>query len=49
MIPELLREIIARGESLNVEFTVEEKKAPEDPELVEAVICLANRSGEVPV
>jgi ATP-dependent DNA helicase RecG len=48
MISELLREIIAKGESLNVEFKGEERKALEDPELVEAVICLANRSGDEP-
>jgi ATP-dependent DNA helicase RecG len=47
MIPELLREIIADGESLNVEFKGEEKKGLEDSELVEAVICLANRRGMI--
>ncbi|MCR3883894.1 MAG: ATP-binding protein, partial [Methanothrix sp.] len=46
MIPELLREIIADGETLNVEFKGEEKKGLEDSELVEAVICLANRRGD---
>jgi ATP-dependent DNA helicase RecG len=48
MIPELLREIIAKGESLNVKFKGEEKKSLENPELVEAIICLANRSGKEP-
>jgi hypothetical protein len=43
MIPELLREIVAKGESLNVEFKGEEKAALSDSALVEAVICLANR------
>ncbi|NYT09344.1 MAG: ATP-binding protein, partial [Methanosarcinales archaeon] len=48
MIPELLREIVAKGESLNVEFKGEEKSALSDSALVEAVICLANRSGVEP-
>lgn len=48
MIPELLREIVAKGESLNVEFKGEEKAALSDSALVEAVICLANRSGVEP-
>lgn len=48
MIPELLREIIAKGESLNVEFKGEEKASLSDSALVEAVICLANRSGVEP-
>lgn len=48
MNSELLREIIAKGESLNVEFKGEEKASLPDSALVEAVICLANRSGEEP-
>jgi len=48
MIPELLREIAAKGESLNVEFKGEEKAALSDSALVETVICLANRSGVEP-
>ena len=48
MIPELLREIVAKGESLNVEFKGEEKAALSDSALVEAIICLANRSGVEP-
>lgn len=48
MIPELLREIVAKSESLNVEFKGEEKAALSDSALVEAVICLANRSGVGP-
>jgi predicted HTH transcriptional regulator len=48
MIPELLREIIAKSESPNVEFKGEEKVAMPDSALVEAVICLANRSGVEP-
>ena len=48
MIPKLLREIVAKGESLNAEFKGEEKAALSDSALVEAVICLANRSGVEP-
>ncbi len=48
MNSERLREIIAKGESLNVEFKGEEKASLPDSALVEAVICLANRSGEEP-
>jgi len=48
MIPELLREIVAKGESLNVVFKGEEKADLSDLALVKAVICLANRSGVKP-
>ena len=42
MTPERLREIIAGGESLTVEFKGEEKRLLPDAELLEAVVCLAN-------
>lgn len=38
----------SKGESLNVEFKGGEKASLPDSALVEAVICLANRSGEEP-
>jgi ATP-dependent DNA helicase RecG len=43
--PELLRSLIAGGETLDVEFKGEEMRALSDGDLVEAVVCLANRSG----
>ncbi len=44
MTPERLRDLIARGESLSVEF----KRAASSRELVETVVCLANRPGREP-
>jgi len=44
MTPEQLREIIAGGENLAVEFKGERGKPFPDHELVETVVCLANRS-----
>jgi ATP-dependent DNA helicase RecG len=44
--PEVLRDLIAAGETLDVEFKGEEKAPLSDRELFEAVVCLANRSGE---
>ncbi|GIV24563.1 MAG: ATPase AAA [Bacteroidia bacterium] len=44
MTPERLQELIAAGESLDVEFKGEERKPLSDDELVETVVCLANRS-----
>ena len=38
-----LRELIAQGESLNLEFKGEEKAPLSDRELIEAVVCMANR------
>lgn len=38
-----LRELIAEGESLTVEFKGEEDRPLSDNELVEAIVCLANR------
>lgn len=43
MTPEQLRELIAQGECLTVEFKGEEKEPLSDHELVEAVVCMANR------
>lgn len=39
-----LRELIADGETLSVEFKSEQTRPLSDNELVEAVVCLANRS-----
>jgi ATP-dependent DNA helicase RecG len=41
----VLRSLIAGGETLDVEFKGEEVRAISDGDLVEAVVCLANRSG----
>ena len=46
MTPERLRELIDRGETLDVEFKGEQKRHLNDADLIEAVVCLANRSGE---
>jgi len=46
--PERLREMIQAGESLNVEFKGESAHSVSDNELVEAVVCLANRSSDQP-
>jgi ATP-dependent DNA helicase RecG len=43
--PETLRSLIAGGETLDVEFKGEEARALTDGDLVEAVVCLANRQG----
>jgi len=43
--PEALRPLIAGGETLAVEFKGEEARPLSDGELVEAVVCLANRPG----
>ncbi len=48
MTPEALRKLIAAGESLEVEFTGEERAEFSDEDLVETVVCLANRSSEAP-
>ena len=45
MTPEALRSLIAGGETLDVEFKGEEARALSDGDLVEAVVCLANRPG----
>jgi len=46
--PERLQGLIAAGESLDVEFKGEERKPLSDDDLVEAVVCLANRSSRDP-
>jgi ATP-dependent DNA helicase RecG len=48
MTPEKLQELIAAGESLDVEFKGEERKPLSDDELIEAVVCLTNRSSNAP-
>lgn len=48
MTPERLEELIAAGESPDVEFKGEERKSLSDDELIEAVVCLANRSSNTP-
>ncbi|OGG45726.1 MAG: AAA family ATPase [Candidatus Handelsmanbacteria bacterium RIFCSPLOWO2_12_FULL_64_10] len=48
MTPQRLRELIAHGESLTVEFKGEGRAPFSDRELVEAVVCLANRPGDEP-
>jgi len=44
MDPEGIRTLISNGEDLNIEFKGEEKEALNDPALVDAVVCLSNRS-----
>jgi len=46
--PETLRSLIAGSETLDVEFKGEEAPALSDGDLVEAVVCLANRPGNAP-
>jgi ATP-dependent DNA helicase RecG len=48
MTPERLQALIAAGESLDIEFKGEERSPLSDDELVEAVVCLANRSADTP-
>ncbi|PIW82865.1 MAG: AAA family ATPase [Nitrospirae bacterium CG_4_8_14_3_um_filter_70_85] len=48
MIREDLEALIAAQETLDVEFKGEAKHALSDSELVEAVVCLANRPGTAP-
>jgi ATP-dependent DNA helicase RecG len=48
MTPERLRELIGGGETIAVEFKGEAGHALSDQDLVEAIICLANRSGGEP-
>jgi len=48
MTPEQLQQLIRAGESLDVEFKGEERNPLPDNDLVETVICLANRSTEAP-
>ena len=46
MTPEQALEIIRGGETLDVEFKGEQASPLHDGELVEAVVCLANRAGD---
>ncbi|MEJ5349024.1 MAG: RNA-binding domain-containing protein [Desulfosoma sp.] len=48
MTPEQLQELLQCGEALDVEFKGEERNALSDNELVEAIVCLANRSASTP-
>lgn len=48
MTPEALYDVIAAGETLAVELKGEEKAPLNDRELVETVVCLANRTGAEP-
>lgn len=48
MTPERLRALIQAGESLDVEFKGERSQLVSDSELVEAAVCLANRSSDQP-
>ncbi len=46
--PEALQDLIAGGETLNVEFKSEARGPLSDRDLVETVVCLANRIGSEP-
>jgi len=46
MIPERVRQLVQGGESLHVEFKGEEKRPLSDGELLDEVVCLANRPTE---
>ena len=48
MTDEQVQRLIAAGESLDVEFKGEEQRPLSDDDLVEAVVCLANRSSDTP-
>ncbi len=48
MTPQMLRALIAAGETLAVEFKGEERQPLNDRDLIEAVVCLANRIGAEP-
>lgn len=48
MTPQALRSRIAAGETLTTEFKGEERAPLNDRDLVEAVVCLANRTGDEP-
>jgi ATP-dependent DNA helicase RecG len=44
MSPERVRQLIVQGESLDIEFKSESQRALCDKEIIEAVVCLANRA-----
>jgi ATP-dependent DNA helicase RecG len=46
--PEMLQAIVARGETLTVEFKGEHRQPLSDRQLTEAAVCLANRSDSEP-
>lgn len=46
MTPESLRALIDGGETLDVEFKGEEKRPLSDGDVVDTVVCLANRPGD---
>ncbi|HAH07472.1 MAG TPA: AAA family ATPase [Elusimicrobia bacterium] len=48
MTPEKLLSLIAAGETLDIEFKGEEKRPQSDGDIVDAVVCLANRPGNEP-
>ncbi|RTG98963.1 AAA family ATPase [Thermus scotoductus] len=48
MTPKDLRRLIDAGETLAVEFKGEEREALSDGELIEAIVCLANRADDSP-
>jgi len=48
MTDDQLQRLIAAGESIDVEFKSEERGTLPDDDLVEAVVCLANRSSDTP-
>jgi len=48
MTPDALRTLIGGGETLAVEFKGEERAPLNDRDLVEAIVCLANRAGAEP-
>ncbi len=48
MTPDALRTLIGGGETLAVEFKGEERAPLNDRDLVEAIVCLANRAGTEP-
>lgn len=48
MTPDRLRALIAGGETLDVEFKSESANRLPDQDLLEAVVCLANRAGTDP-
>lgn len=43
MTPERLRQLVQRGETMDVEFKGEEQRMLPDEEIVRAVVCMANR------
>lgn len=48
MTPSALQDLVAHGETLTIEFKGEEREPLSDRDLVQAVVCLANRIGAEP-